>query len=477
MRRNGRRHEAGRCRPHLGRLGGLGSYAHQYAVTAVPIPVCVVSSSEKADLRAPWAPSTSSTAPPRATGSGRTSTPRIPKEWQRFGKRIRELTGGDDPDIVSSTPAARQSSARASTSPQGRHDRHPRLDERVDARVRQPVPWMETEGIIGSDFAKLTGRPTRRTADRRGMQSIPRSRDLPLEEGRTGGLRGSSQRPPGQGRRLALARAGPRHHDPVPARFEPSNHRSRRVGTVTALTIGRVTMTPNGTGAVPWTLDRGRAARWLSPGLDGIRARGHRRAALTTRTSCGLAGFLGVDVCSGASGFLMARRPRGDRRSGRMNSRSSTLAARVVFLRHGGCSVVVVAAAFSATPRPQAAPTDALIFDVSTWWYILNDSSYFESSDDYLSSSNWSLESRSSCTWLPAMMTDRVAGGRRAVAMRSPCSMRGRITLLVQKRSPEVRRPSRAYRHDSTRDGSIGAACDSVAAGCSRLASYARAKS
>ena len=55
-------------------------------------------------MPAGWAPSWSSTAPPRATGSGRTSTTQDPSEWRRFGERIRELTGGDDPDIVFEHP-------------------------------------------------------------------------------------------------------------------------------------------------------------------------------------------------------------------------------------------------------------------------------------------------------------------------------------------------------------------------------------
>jgi crotonyl-CoA reductase len=42
---------------------------------------------------------------PRATGSGTTRhTKQDPKEWQRLGKKIRELTGGDDVDIVFEHP-------------------------------------------------------------------------------------------------------------------------------------------------------------------------------------------------------------------------------------------------------------------------------------------------------------------------------------------------------------------------------------
>ena len=39
-----------------------------------------------------------------------------PKEWQRFGKRIRELTGGEDLDIVFEHPG-RETFGAACTSP------------------------------------------------------------------------------------------------------------------------------------------------------------------------------------------------------------------------------------------------------------------------------------------------------------------------------------------------------------------------
>ena len=54
-----------------------------------------------------------------------------PKEWQRFGKKIRELTGGDDPDIVFEHPGRETFGAVGLRRAQGRHDRHLRLDRRA----------------------------------------------------------------------------------------------------------------------------------------------------------------------------------------------------------------------------------------------------------------------------------------------------------------------------------------------------------
>ncbi|MCA1822758.1 MAG: crotonyl-CoA carboxylase/reductase [Frankia sp.] len=87
-----------------GASGGLGSYATQFALNGGAQPVCVVSSPEKADIcramGAEWIID-------RAAEDYRfwsDDDTQDPKEWQRFGARIRELTGGDDPDIVFEHP-------------------------------------------------------------------------------------------------------------------------------------------------------------------------------------------------------------------------------------------------------------------------------------------------------------------------------------------------------------------------------------
>jgi crotonyl-CoA reductase len=86
-----------------GATGGLGGFATQLVLNGGGIPVCVVSSDEKADLL-------------RSLGAGlvinRTAEGyrfwkdgrQDPGEWRRFGMRIRELTGGQDPDIVFEHP-------------------------------------------------------------------------------------------------------------------------------------------------------------------------------------------------------------------------------------------------------------------------------------------------------------------------------------------------------------------------------------
>ena len=86
-----------------GATGGLGGFAVQLVTNGGGIPVCVVGGEEKVELL-------------RSLGVERIIDRKAegyqfwdgdeqnPKEWRRFGKRIRELTGGDDPDIVFEHP-------------------------------------------------------------------------------------------------------------------------------------------------------------------------------------------------------------------------------------------------------------------------------------------------------------------------------------------------------------------------------------
>ena len=87
-----------------GASGGLGGYATQFALNGGAIPVCVVSSPDKAELcRRMGAELIIDRS---AEGYRFWSDPHTqdPNEWKRFGARIRELTGGDDPDIVFEHP-------------------------------------------------------------------------------------------------------------------------------------------------------------------------------------------------------------------------------------------------------------------------------------------------------------------------------------------------------------------------------------
>jgi crotonyl-CoA reductase len=86
-----------------GASGGLGGYATQYALNGGATPVCVVSSPEKAAIcRAMGA----NLIIDRSTEQYRfwDGDRQNPSEWKRLGARIRDLTGGEDPDIVFEHP-------------------------------------------------------------------------------------------------------------------------------------------------------------------------------------------------------------------------------------------------------------------------------------------------------------------------------------------------------------------------------------
>ena len=124
------------------------------ALNGGAIPVCVVSSPEKAELvPARWAPSWSSTAPPRATGSGRTSTPRTPRSGSGSGKRIRELTGGEDPDIVFEHPGRETFGASVYVAKRGGTIVTCASTAGYMHQYDNRYLWMNLKRIIGSHFA------------------------------------------------------------------------------------------------------------------------------------------------------------------------------------------------------------------------------------------------------------------------------------------------------------------------------------
>jgi crotonyl-CoA reductase len=88
-----------------GASGGLGSYATQMALAGGATPICVVSSPEKAAIcRAMGAELIIDRSAEAYKFWNEDGTAQDPREWQRLGKKIRELTGGHDVDIVFEHP-------------------------------------------------------------------------------------------------------------------------------------------------------------------------------------------------------------------------------------------------------------------------------------------------------------------------------------------------------------------------------------
>jgi crotonyl-CoA reductase len=87
-----------------GASGGLGGFATQYALNGGANPVCVVSNEEKAQIARNMGAEMVINRAEEGYKFWKDPQTQDPKEWKRFGKRIRELTGGEDIDIVFEHP-------------------------------------------------------------------------------------------------------------------------------------------------------------------------------------------------------------------------------------------------------------------------------------------------------------------------------------------------------------------------------------
>ena len=88
-----------------GASGGLGGFATQYALNGGANPVCVVSNEAKAQIvRSMGAEMVINRAELDFKFWNEEGTQQNPKEWLRLGKAIRDLTGGEDIDIVFEHP-------------------------------------------------------------------------------------------------------------------------------------------------------------------------------------------------------------------------------------------------------------------------------------------------------------------------------------------------------------------------------------
>jgi crotonyl-CoA reductase len=136
-----------------GASGGLGSYATQLALNGGAIPVCVVSSPEKADLcRAMGAELVIDRAAEDYCFWRDEHTPN-PAEWKRFGERIRQLTGGEDPDIVFEHPGRETFGASVYVAKRGGIVVTCASTSGFQHSYDNRYLWMHVKRIIGSHFA------------------------------------------------------------------------------------------------------------------------------------------------------------------------------------------------------------------------------------------------------------------------------------------------------------------------------------
>ena len=136
-----------------GASGGLGSYATQFALNGGATPVCVVSSPEKAEICRKMGAELIIDRSAEGYKFWKDENNQDPKEWKRFGGKIRELTGGDDPDIVFEHPGRETFGASVYVTRKGGTIVTCASTSGFMHTYDNRFLWMNLKRIVGSHFA------------------------------------------------------------------------------------------------------------------------------------------------------------------------------------------------------------------------------------------------------------------------------------------------------------------------------------
>jgi crotonyl-CoA reductase len=136
-----------------GASGGLGSYATQLALGGGATPVCVVSNETKADITRAMGAELIIDRSAEDYRFWKDGTTQDPREWQRLGKKIRELTGGDDVDIVFEHPGRETFGASVYVARRGGTIVTCASTSGFLHEYDNRYLWMNLKRIIGSHFA------------------------------------------------------------------------------------------------------------------------------------------------------------------------------------------------------------------------------------------------------------------------------------------------------------------------------------
>lgn len=136
-----------------GASGGLGGYATQFALNGGAIPVCVVSSPEKAELCRRMGAELIIDRSHEGYKFWSDPETQDVSEWKRFGAKIRELTGGEDPDIVFEHPGRETFGASVYVAKRGGTIVTCASTSGFMHSYDNRYLWMNLKRIIGSHFA------------------------------------------------------------------------------------------------------------------------------------------------------------------------------------------------------------------------------------------------------------------------------------------------------------------------------------
>ena len=136
-----------------GASGGLGGFATQYALNGGATPICVVSNEEKAEVCRSMGAEHILNRSEEGWKFWKDEHTQDPKEWRRFGNSIRELTGGEDVDIVFEHPGRETFGASVYAARKGGTIATCASTSGFMHQYDNRYLWMNLKRIIGSHFA------------------------------------------------------------------------------------------------------------------------------------------------------------------------------------------------------------------------------------------------------------------------------------------------------------------------------------
>ncbi len=166
-----------------GASGGLGGFATQYALNGGATPVCVVSSEDKADIcRSMGAELIINRSEEDFRFWNEEGTQQDPREWKRLGAKIRELTGGEDIDIVFEHPGRETFGASVFVTRKGGTITTCASTSGYMHEYDNRYLWMNLKRIISSHFANYRESWEANRLIAKGMIHPTLSRTYPLTE-------------------------------------------------------------------------------------------------------------------------------------------------------------------------------------------------------------------------------------------------------------------------------------------------------
>jgi len=165
-----------------GASGGLGGFATQYALNGGAVPVCVVSSDEKAEICRKMGAELIINRAEAGYRFWKDEQTQDPREWRRFGSDIRALTGGEDVDIVFEHPGRETFGASVYAARKGGTIVTCASTSGYLHEYDNRYLWMNLKRIIGSHFANYRESWEANRLISKGMIHPTLSRTYPLAD-------------------------------------------------------------------------------------------------------------------------------------------------------------------------------------------------------------------------------------------------------------------------------------------------------